>query len=72
MVVRIAKAADAPKIAHIHVETWRTAYRGQIPDTVLDAPDVERRTALWRERFTHSERFSLCGEKERQYCRGIL
>ncbi|MGA3283368.1 MAG: GNAT family N-acetyltransferase [Verrucomicrobiota bacterium] len=54
MIVRTAKATDAPKIAHIHVETWRTAYRGQIPDTVLDALDVERRTAFWRERLTQA------------------
>ena len=38
-------------IVHIHVKTWRTAYRGQIPDTVLDALDVERRTTFWHERF---------------------
>lgn len=54
MVVRTAKADDAPKIAHIHVETWRAAYRGQIPDAVLDALDVERRAKLWRERFTQA------------------
>jgi ribosomal protein S18 acetylase RimI-like enzyme len=55
MIVRTAKATDAPKIAHIHVETWCTAYRGQIPDTVLDALDVKRRTAFWRERFTQAK-----------------
>ncbi len=54
MVVRTTKATDAPKIAHIHVETWRAAYRGQIPDAVLDALDVERRTAFWRERLTQA------------------
>jgi ribosomal protein S18 acetylase RimI-like enzyme len=54
MVVRTAQATDAPKITHIHVATWRTAYRGQIPDSVLDALDVERRTAFWRERITQA------------------
>ena len=54
MVVRTAQAADAPKIAHVHVATWRTAYRGQIPDSVLDALDVEHRTAFWRERITRA------------------
>ncbi len=47
MPVRIATSSDAPKIAHIHVETWRAAYRGQIPDAVLDGLDVERRTVFW-------------------------
>jgi ribosomal protein S18 acetylase RimI-like enzyme len=51
MLVRFANAADADKIAQIHVETWRTAYRGQISDAVLDALSVERRAAFWRERL---------------------
>lgn len=54
MLVRTATAADAPSIAHIHVETWRVAYRGQMPDAVLDALDVGRRTAFWEERFTQT------------------
>jgi ribosomal protein S18 acetylase RimI-like enzyme len=54
MIVRIARAADAPRIAHIHVETWRAAYRGQIPDAFLDALDVGRRTMFWRERLTQA------------------
>jgi GNAT superfamily N-acetyltransferase len=51
MVVRTANAADAQKIAEIHVETWRAAYRGQIPEVVLDALSVEHRAAFWRERL---------------------
>ena len=54
MIARTAKATDAPRIAHIHVETWRTAYRGQIPDAVLDALDVNRRTAFWHEQITQA------------------
>jgi ribosomal protein S18 acetylase RimI-like enzyme len=52
MLVRTATTSDAPTIAHIHVETWRVAYRGQMPDAVLDALDVGRRTAFWEERLT--------------------
>ncbi len=51
MLVRIATAVDAPAIAHIHVEAWRVAYRGQMPDAVLDALDVRRRTAFWKEQL---------------------
>ena len=29
MIVRTARAEDAPVIARIHVETWQKAYRGQ-------------------------------------------
>jgi ribosomal protein S18 acetylase RimI-like enzyme len=49
--VRVAKAADAPKIARIHVETWLVAYRGQMSDALLDAQNVERREAFWRGRL---------------------
>ncbi|MGD0745498.1 MAG: GNAT family N-acetyltransferase [Verrucomicrobiota bacterium] len=52
MLIRTATAAEAPCIAHIHVETWRVAYRGQMPDAVLDALNAERRTVFWQERLT--------------------
>ena len=52
MFVRVANIADADAIAQIHVETWRTAYRGQISDAILDAQSVERRSLFWRERLT--------------------
>jgi ribosomal protein S18 acetylase RimI-like enzyme len=51
MVIRTAESNDAPKIARIHVETWRAAYRGQIADAVLDALDVGRRTQFWEDRI---------------------
>ena len=54
MTVRTANATDAQKIAQIHVETWRTAYRGQISDAVLEAQSVERRAEFWRERLTQA------------------
>ena len=52
MLVRTANTADAQRIAQIQVETWRTAYRGQISDAVLDALSVERRAAFWHKRVT--------------------
>lgn len=55
MLVRTANTADAQRIAQIHVETWRTAYRGQISDAVLDALSVEDRAAFWRERLTQAK-----------------
>ncbi len=47
MTIRPAHAVDAPAIAAINVETWRAAYRGQMPDAVLDGLNVERSTAAW-------------------------
>jgi hypothetical protein len=48
MQVRKANIADAKRIAQIHVETWRAAYRGQMPDAILNALDVNRRETFGR------------------------
>lgn len=47
MTVRLAVAADAPAVAEVHVRTWQAAYRGLVPDSVLDALSVQERTAMW-------------------------
>jgi len=36
-------------IATIHVEAWRAAYRGIVPDEFLDSLSIDRREATWRE-----------------------
>lgn len=45
--VRDAQLADAPAIASIHVSCWRHAYRGIVPQSLLDSLDVARREAQW-------------------------
>jgi GNAT superfamily N-acetyltransferase len=45
--VRRATAGDAPGIARVRVDSWRTTYRGMIPDAYLDAMQVDASTALW-------------------------
>lgn len=49
--IREAVPDDAPALAALHIGAWRSAYRGLVPDTVLDGLSVERRTAWWRERL---------------------
>lgn len=46
--VRQAAADDARAIAAVHVEGWRWAYRGLVPDAWLDALSVDQREAMWR------------------------
>jgi GNAT superfamily N-acetyltransferase len=36
-------------IATIHVDAWRVAYRGIIPDEFLDSLSIDRRESTWRE-----------------------
>jgi GNAT superfamily N-acetyltransferase len=45
--IRRARPGDAPAIARVRVESWRTTYRGMIPDAYLDGMKVEASTALW-------------------------
>lgn len=45
--VRHARASDAASIARIQVATWRTSYRGIVPQTYLDQLDEAKRAAKW-------------------------
>lgn len=46
--LRPATPDDAPAIARVHVASWRTTYRGVVPDEYLDGLSVERRETFWR------------------------
>ena len=47
--VRLATPSDAEAIGVVHVDSWRAAYRGIVPDQILAGLSVERRAASWRE-----------------------
>jgi ribosomal protein S18 acetylase RimI-like enzyme len=40
---RPATPDDAEALAHVHIDSWRAAYRGLVPDSVLDGMDYNRR-----------------------------
>ncbi len=48
MNIRRAIPNDADAIARVHVDSWRSAYRGLVPDTYLDKLDYERRAEYLR------------------------
>ena len=45
--VRPARVDDASGVARVHVDGWRAAYRGLLPDSVLDGLSVEDRSDRW-------------------------
>ena len=47
--VRRAVTDDAAAIADIHVRSWQAAYRGLMPDELLDGLSVADREEMWRE-----------------------
>ncbi len=52
--LRPARAGDARAIARIHVETWRTAYPGMVPDHTLIGMTVDGKAAAWRRSLTRA------------------
>ena len=50
-----AAVADADAIAALHIESWRSAYRGLLPDDFLDGQVVQDRVELWRRRMPAPE-----------------
>ena len=57
--IREASADDAPGIARAHIESWRTSYRGILPDTVLDRIDVGQRVDTRKKILTDRSVFQL-------------
>ncbi|HTS31040.1 MAG TPA: GNAT family N-acetyltransferase [Bryobacteraceae bacterium] len=53
--IRPATAEDAASIARVHVESWKTTYRGIVPDEYLARLNVEERTPRWREILKSSD-----------------
>jgi len=47
--IRQATIEDAPRIAEIHVASWRATYRGIVPDSWLASLSVREREVIWKE-----------------------
>ena len=47
MMIRKATIVDAEDIAKVHVDSWKTAYKGILPDEFLNRLSYEQRTMLW-------------------------
>lgn len=54
--IRSATVADARAIARVHVETWRSAYAGILPDRVMVSMKVEDKAAGWRRLLANRSR----------------
>jgi len=50
--IRPARLEDAPGIAKIHVDSWRSTYAGLIADEFLTALSYERRAQVWSQSLT--------------------
>src|SRR5574341_178751 len=53
--IREARPEDAPAIARVHVDSWRSTYQGIVPDEHLAALSYERREQGWREALSNPD-----------------
>jgi ribosomal protein S18 acetylase RimI-like enzyme len=60
MKIRRATPDDAQALARIHIDSWRSAYRGLVPDAYLDGLDYESEA--------RNLRHALAAETEETYC----
>ena len=51
IVVREAVVADAPAVAHVHQESWRTTYGGILPAAVIAEMAGRKSEEIWRRRL---------------------
>jgi ribosomal protein S18 acetylase RimI-like enzyme len=66
MQIRQATVSDARPIAQIHVASWQAAYRGQLPDAVLDNLDVEKRATFWQTHLSSRPLATLVAESDEE------
>jgi RimJ/RimL family protein N-acetyltransferase len=53
--IRRARDGDVPSIADIHVRSWQAAYRGVLPDELLDSLSVSERERSWGALLSENE-----------------
>ena len=55
MIIRAAKLEDIPQIAKTHVQSWRTTYVGQVPQSYLDELSIPKRKIAWAEALSRPD-----------------
>jgi ribosomal protein S18 acetylase RimI-like enzyme len=53
VVIKPATVDDAAAICHVHIASWREAYRGLIDADVLAGLNVDERTVRWQRTLEH-------------------
>ncbi|MBM0066917.1 GNAT family N-acetyltransferase [Alkalicoccobacillus gibsonii] len=64
MSIRKAVIEDAPAMARVHVDSWRTTYKGLLPDEMLEKLSYDERTKLWENNIQNERGFIYVAEKD--------
>ena len=62
MHIRQAQLKDAEGIAKVHVDSWRTTYKGIIPNEYLDGLSYEQREELWVKNMGNPDNYVVVAE----------
>ena len=62
--IRRANIEDADGIAKVHVDCWKTTYKGIIPDNYLNGLSYKDRTELWKQNITREDNYVIIAENE--------
>ena len=63
MKIRKAEKKDLADVARIHVEAWKSVYRGIIPDEVLDARNLDAQQIVWEEELDKGAKLYVCEQE---------
>ena len=66
--IRKATPADAPAIAAVHVESWKTTYEGIVPAAYLAQLSVSEKEQLWQRGLTQPKHSIFVVEEEGNVC----
>ncbi|GAA0450119.1 GNAT family N-acetyltransferase [Alkalibacillus silvisoli] len=64
MNIREATVSDASGIAKVHVDSWRTTYKGIVPDEYLKNLTYEKRTNLWINNISAQNQYIIVAEDD--------
>ncbi len=64
--IRKAIPADAADITRVHIDSWRTTYRGIVTDEFLKSLSAERREQRWREDLSSDQSYVYVAEEAGQ------
>lgn len=60
--IRIATVNDAEGIAKVHVDSWRTTYKGIIPEDFLNKLSYQQRKDLWIRNLSRTDNYVIVAE----------
>ncbi|GAB0166708.1 GNAT family N-acetyltransferase [Lysinibacillus sp. CTST325] len=66
MKIRKANIEDAQGIGKVHVDSWRTTYKGILPDDFLNSLSYEQRIELWKKNISDDTNYVLVAENEQE------